>query len=151
MAPKMTRTLKEVLHDLLQDSPIRMKVMAENLGISYSYLANAGNPDLEEFQFPLRLLIPLIHLTRDFQVLDYIEAACGRVAIELPAQDGDLCSVSTELCRTIKEFGDVAREVSEVIIDGKISRTEAKAIERETMELISQAMTFLSTVQAAAK
>lgn len=147
----MTRTLKEVLHDLLQASPVRMKVLAENIGVSYSYLANAGNPDLPDFQFQLRYIIPLIHLTNDYQVLDYIEAACGRVAIPVPNKDIDLDTVSTELCRTIKEFGDMASSTASALADSRISKSEAKNIEQETMELISQAMTFLSAVQSAAK
>lgn len=146
----MIRTLKDVLHDQIHESCIPLKILAVKLGISYSYLANAANPDLEDFHFQLKHLIPLIENTNDLQVLDYIESAVGRVAIELPhIEDPKL--IHTELCRTIKEFGDMTQAAGRAMEDNKISVSEAKRIEKETMELISQAMLFLKSVQDAAK
>jgi hypothetical protein len=145
----MIGTLKDVVHQVVHDSPIPPRQLAEELGMSYSMLMNAANPDLEEFKLPARQLIPLAKLTGDCRHVDYIEHALGRVAFELPKPSSSSMEVvQVQLMRTIKEFGDLASTSADALSDGKLTIKEAKAIEVEAFEMIKATMMFLGTIEA---
>ena len=62
--------LRDHLHDNIFNSGRPAKQIADEIGISYSYLASAGNPNLEEFHFQLKHLIPLTKATGCFDARD---------------------------------------------------------------------------------
>ena len=71
----METTLRDALHETVHNGGVPMKRLADQLGISYSYLANAANPNLDDFNFQLRHLMPLINATGSYAVLDHLENA----------------------------------------------------------------------------
>jgi len=146
----MARTLKEVLHDQVHLSDVPIKVQAEELGISYSGLANAVNPDLPEFQFQLRHFLSLCHIGGRTDALDYMEAALGRVAFSLPTATICHQQINGELATCFKEFGEFGEVAAKAINDNHISSSEAKRIEKELLDLVQQAMGFLRLIQEAA-
>jgi regulator of replication initiation timing len=131
-------TLKDSLHDNIHDSGVPIKQLCDVLGISYSYLANAGNPNLEDFQFQLRHLIPLTKATNCFAALDYIEKALGRVAFVVPQIRGDISEVAAEVSAVTLEFSHLMREMSESLRDGAVQSHECPDIARECDHLISR-------------
>jgi hypothetical protein len=51
-----------------------------------------------------------------------------------------------ELLKTIKEFGELAQAASGALLDGKITSTESRRIEKEAWELIRQVAVFTQKV-----
>ena len=143
---KTDRTLKEVLHDTIFTSSIPPKVIAERLNMGYSMLANSANPDLETFHFQLQNLIPLVNETKNSDVLDYIEEACGRVAYNIPPAQHSIAAVQKALLGTIKEFGDLTQAAGEALADNVIIESEKKRIKKEGLALVRQTLTFINTV-----
>lgn len=146
--------LKTHLHGTIHRHQVKtVPQIADDLGISSSYLYRAALPCDGETatgcRFPLDLLIPLVRSTGDYQVLDYLEAAVGRVAIALPAGTAGTRELAASVCRTVKEFGDVAREAGAAIADGTVTRGEAERVERESLELVREIMALVEQVKAA--
>jgi hypothetical protein len=56
-----------------------------------------------------------------------------------------------ELSKCIKEFSDMTGEVSKALEDGRIDKLEYKRIEKETWELVQQAISFLYKAQESVK
>lgn len=149
--PQMIQTLKDALHDQIHGSGVPIKLQAQEIGISYSYLANAANPDLEEFQFQLRHLLPLCRVTGCTNALDYIESSLGRVSFSLPSSLPCPQTITAELGCCFKEFGEFAETSAKALADNRISSSEAKRIEKELLDLVRQAMSFLRSVQEASQ
>jgi hypothetical protein len=147
----MPSTLKDSLYEVVHNPTKPIKVLADELGISYSYLANAANPNLEDFNFQLRHLIPLIKSTGNFAVLDFIENALGRVALSLPKADPTVPEIHSSLFRSIESFGVLAKHAAAAVDDGKITRKEFVQLDRDGFDLIKRVVLFLHNVQAAAR
>ena len=149
-------SLKEALHNTIhRHSRLSVAAIAEEVDMTEGYLYKAALPDQDMdsatatgVRFPLKKLIPLIRATQDFQVLDFIEAALGRVAVPLPDDGVSAEEVQTALCSTIKEFGDVVQITGRALADNRITIAEAGRIKEETWELIRQATLFLHVVEA---
>lgn len=149
--PEMINTLKDALHDQIHGSAVPIKIQAQEIGISYSYLANAANPDLEEFQFQLRHLMPLCKAGGRTDALDYISASLGRIYIDLPVTPSCPDTLHAELGGCFKEFGEFAETSAKALSDNRVTRAEAKRIEKELLDLVRQAMSFLRSVQEISK
>lgn len=147
--------LKTHLHGTIHRHAKPVPQIADDLGISASYLYRAALPCEGETatgcRFPLDLLIPLVRSTGDYQVLDYLEAAVGRVAIALPHGAAGTRELAGQVCRTISEFGDVARAAGSAIADGRVTKREAESVERESLEVVREIMALVEAVKAAVK
>lgn len=149
------RTLADMVHDSIHDGD-RTKAarVAARMGIPYQTLAKYAlscNGDERGHRLPAELVPPLTIAAESFAVLDYLEAAVGRVAIALPVGAAGTRELAGAVCRTVKEFGDVAREAGAAIADGTVTRKEAERVERESLELVREIMALVAAVKAAVK
>lgn len=144
-------SLRDALYDMVHRSSIPAKAQAEELGISYSYLCNASNPNLEGegFDYQLRLLIPHTRITQNYTVLNFIEQSLGRVAIQIPKATPSTSDLVKEFSKTTSEFSDVAHEIGVALQDNKITELEYRRLEKESWELIRQAILLLEKVKEA--
>jgi hypothetical protein len=146
-------TLKDVLHKVIFDSKrFTPRQLASEVGCSYSMLVNAANPELEDFKFAARHILPLTRLTKDFRLLDYMEASCGRVAFTLPELSlkgeeriNDLIGENAIL------FGESLKHIGEALADGEIDDIELKHIERKLTDQVRTAMALLQALKNEAK
>lgn len=81
----------------------------------------------------------------------YLAERFNLVIIPLPKINEDISEISDELLKTIKEFGDLAKEASAALQDGRIDRIEAKKIDKEAWELIRQVACFIEAVKKSIK
>ena len=147
----MLTSLRDALHENIHDSGVPIKKLADDLGISYSYLANAGNPNLDEFHFQLRHLIPLMKATGNMTALDFLEHSMGRVAFRIPQAEGEHLPVTTNLLQIIKHVGDLSGKIEEALADNQIQKHEAKDIEPLIFELIKHMVQLMTTLTEVAK
>jgi len=140
-------TLKDVLHDVLRNSPIPVRQLAEQLGISYSMLSNAGNPDLPEFKLQARLIIPLTRMTGDHRLLDFLEFSCNRVAFALDEVDLDDKGVQQLVAGNVECFGVLLQDVATALVDGSISRLEAKGLEQDIHDVVRSSLQLLQSLK----
>ncbi len=133
-------TLKDCLYQTLHRNNKPLKAIAEELGVSESYLYRSALPDQEDSEtgtgcrFPLKKLIPLILVTGDYCTLDHIENALGRVAIFLPKSDAGLTDICRMSLRSVREFGELMAEVTKSLEDSRIRDDEMSRILTEGYE-----------------
>jgi hypothetical protein len=131
-------TLKDSLHENIHESGIPIKQLCDILGISYSYLANAGNPNMDDFHFQLKHLIPLTKATNCFAALDYIERALGRVAFSVPSIGVDVSAVAAEVAAVTLEFSHLMKELSTALSNGAVESHEWPSLAKECDHLITR-------------
>lgn len=140
-------TLKDVLHRVVFDNELSPRQLAEQLGVSYSMLTNAANPELEDFKFAARHLIPLTKLTKDYRLLDFIESSCGRVSFSLPESPRQLADVDKLITRNIQQFGQALNDIGAALEDGVVDDVEIKRIELDLLDQVRTAMALLETLK----
>ena len=146
----MQQTLREALHANIHESGTPIKKLSDDIGISYSYLANAGNPNLEDFHFQLRHLVPLMKATGNMAVLDYLEHSMGRVAFRIPSGSGETLAITSNLLQIVGHIGELAKRIEDTLEDNIVDQREAKGIEPLVFELIKHLMQLLTAVNEAA-
>jgi len=77
------RDLKSTLYLTVHGAEKSVEQLADEMGISASYLYRACLEGESGCRFPLDLIIPLMQATGDYRVLDHLNARCGRVTTSL--------------------------------------------------------------------
>ena len=140
-------TLKDVLHRVIFENDLTPRQMAEQLGVSYSMLTNAANPELDSFKFAARHVIPLTKLTKDFRLLDFMEASCGRVAFSLPEIPKRSQEIDRLVANNVQLFGNVLADIGLALEDGRIDGFEIKRIEADLLDQVRTAMALLEALK----
>jgi DNA-binding phage protein len=82
----MDKTIKFLLHNTLHTSKKSVAQLADETGMSASYLYRACNPEDESnARFPLDYLLPLMHATKNYSIIKHIANLCGFVLTVLPS------------------------------------------------------------------
>ena len=147
-------TLRECLYRTIHQNRKPLKAIAEEIDMSENYLTRAALPDADDSdtgtgcRFPLKKIIPLVNATKDFSTIDFIEAALGRVAVELPRKKCGTDEICRLTMRSVREFGQLISQVDAGMADGKVSAEEKQQIIREGYEAISAIMTLIKNIEA---
>jgi hypothetical protein len=78
------RDLKTQLHFTVHGARKSVPELADEIGVSASYLYRACTEGESGCKFPLELLIPLMQASGDYALLDHLNARCGRITTSLP-------------------------------------------------------------------
>ena len=147
-------TLKDCLYSTIHRNHKPLKAIAEEIGMAESYLTRSALPEPDDSdtgtgcRFPLKKLIPLIHATGDFGVLDHIERSLGRVAIELPATPSreikDICRLTL---RAVREFGELMSVIERSMADNLVTDSELDRVRKEGYEAVQAIMTLIKALE----
>lgn len=78
-------SIKELLYKTIHRNAKSAAQLADEIGISYSYLCRAGLPaDESGVKFPLENLVPLMKAARDYSVLKHLNMLCGFLIVKAP-------------------------------------------------------------------
>jgi hypothetical protein len=141
------QTFKGALHTVVFDSKVPAKQLADNVGKGYTYLANAANESQEDSHLRGKDIVPLTIATGNFALLDFMEAACGRVAFKIP----ELGKVGAEafnegVIATIEHLGELSREYREAMADNILTVDEKRKLEALKFEIMKHVMGLLEDI-----
>lgn len=140
-------TLQEALYCCVHHSKLSPQQIAEQLGISVTYLHDAANPDREQHQFQARLLLPLMSVTGNLAPLRFLNAALGRIDIAMPAVDADGDDILGGYLRLVREVGEDSTLIEKVLSDGRVTPAECARVKRETRETAEAALHIAALVE----
>ena len=149
----MMNSLRECLYNTIHRNKKPLKVIAEEIDVSETYLTRSALPDTEDSdtgtgcRFPLKKLIPLIKATNDYSTLDFIEQSMGRVAIKLPEASLSIENIYRLTMRSVSEYGELMSEIEDAVADGKITPQETQQILKEGYDAVKAIMTLLKTIE----
>jgi hypothetical protein len=149
----MNNTLRECIYQTIHRNKKPLKLIAEEIGMSESYLTRSALPDLDESDtgsgcnFPLKKLTRLIQSTGDFCILDHIEAILGRVAVVLPRSNPGAKDVCKLAMKSVKEFGDLMASIEKSLSDDHLSEVEITMIKREAYEATQAIVNLLKHIE----
>jgi len=104
--------------------------LAEQLGVSPSLVFQWGEPDGRRLHADM---IPaLTEATGDTLLVEWLNEACGLVAVAAPGGPVDAAAIG----QALKEFGAFIATMASAIEDGRVTRTEMDRISREGWEVL---------------
>lgn len=81
-----TETIKNILYSTIHRNKKTVAEIADETGISASYLYRAGLPlDESGVKFPIDYAIPLMKATKDYSLLKHITHLCGFILVKVPS------------------------------------------------------------------
>lgn len=126
MAQRSERTTesygwRDALHDTLYRSTLPIKAIAEELGVSVSYLRNACDAEQPDAHLSSRHLPALVRVADNTAFLEYLAARAECVLIRVPAGSGAHIKALGQLAR---ETGDVLSVMADALADDTLSVAE---------------------------
>lgn len=140
----ISMTIREALYELVHDSDISPKAMAELIDKALPTLLNAANGGEGAPRFDAVWLAIITQSSRNYVALDVIERMCGRVAVKVDAKRPEGSTLQAEALHVTKELGDACEAIRKALDpkghDGAaISADEKTRIRKETYELLKEA------------
>jgi len=78
------KTLKSSLYVTVHGAEKSVEQLADEIGVSASYLYRACLDGESGCRFPLDLLLPLMQATKDYRVLEHLNARAGKLTVDSP-------------------------------------------------------------------
>lgn len=141
----MNRTFKSELHEVVFNSKVPARELAELTGKGYTYLANAANECQEESHLRGRDIIALTNATGNYALLDFINHSCGRVAIPIPecVELASTNSLPDNIMYAIEHLGELSKKHREALADNHITRGELQELEGLKFEALKHVLSLL--------
>jgi len=147
--PRNISTFADALYDVVHQSKVSAKAQAEELGISYQLLVNTANHDLKQPRLHADRVVALTKASGNFALLDYMEQACGRVAMTIPPHDSSARDLMRAAVEASSRFGGLAQDIAAALHDERITAAEAAGIEEAGYRAAQAIMAAIAAAKAA--
>lgn len=127
-------TLGEALYCLARHSKVALKAIAEAIGKTPTYLANATNPDLDTVQFQAAVLVPAMKAADNYTPLHFLAHQCGFFLLPMPTMSDEHSDVRQKFMKAAKEFGDVSEAINLALADDECDDKELAHFDRQLAE-----------------
>jgi hypothetical protein len=138
----MTQSLKTLLYTTIHRNAKSVAQLADETGISPSYLYRAGLPtDESGVKFPIEHLIPLMKSSGDYSVLKYLNRLCGFLTVRAPRGFHD----KRDEVDAVNEYNTLCSAASKLLMDFFQSPSPAKL--EETNSALQAVMEYSASLQ----
>lgn len=127
-------TFKSAWGASLKNSPLTMKALAAEAGMSYAALCHSADEASMDF-ISLRKFLRLLPLVGP-EALDWLEERVGRVAFRVPEADADSTRIVSE---AMKSFAALLDAKAKALDDGRVTADEVTEIEQAAHEVMRRA------------
>lgn len=129
----------------------KAEAVALHFGLSASAVYKWGeSPEGGGVPIPGNRIIPLCQFLEDYGIVEYLANNLGLIVFRIPA--GKPTNKNYDrIARLSKEFGEGIQAVGQALEDGRISKSEIAKIDKEFMEFITEAKSFLEHLRRQVK
>lgn len=138
----MSQSIKTLLYSTIHRNSKSAAQLADETGISYSYLCRAGLPtDESGVRFPVEHLIPLMKAAGDFSVLHHLNTLCGFLTVKQPRGFKDKMDES----EAVVHYGALCSDANRHLIS--FFKKPSPELLEETIAALQEVMQYSSTLQ----
>lgn len=138
------QTLEEAIKDVVFESGIPAKQLADAIGEGYHYLLAAANPNTERTQFQARLIIPITLRSGNDAIVRALAHGVGGFFARVEPNPTEPAT----LAKSMREFTDYLDASVRAAADGQHSPSEVAEIRRQGFELIEAVLGHLAGLDA---
>ena len=131
-----TTTLREAIYQMVHHSKIPAKAQADFLGVHESLLYNAGNPNIEEFRYSSRLVVPHTSCTQNLALIRYFNEQVGIVGFRIPSGIPQPNDLRQGVLKITKELGEAADSLEKGLKDSELTEAERARVRKELLDLM---------------
>ena len=130
--------IQDAAHRIGHEYPGGAVALAHRMGIGPVVFFSKLNPNTLTHHFTLTEAQRMQQLTGRTDILEAMADELGYVIVKIPecAHDIDIAKATR---RAVVEFGQWMEEIDKSLEDGSVTQNELKAIEKELVEMMSQA------------
>lgn len=137
------QAVQSLIHDSAPQTP---KGIASDVGVGYSYLLKAADPEQQDVQFQTRLVGPVTNAAKNDVLIDFLARQCGGVFYRL-ALPGEM---DTATAKTLREFGEYLTEVANAMSDHRVTPEEYHRVKSQGHEAIAAILAHLAGLRVKA-
>lgn len=137
----------DAAHGIAHDYGV--EVMAGRLGIRPKVLNSQVNPNDPTHVLGLVTAVRMQQLAERYDILYAMADALDHVCIRKPSVVQE--EINAAIAASCVEFGEFIQKVTDSLKDGKVTRNEAKGIQKELTELIASVSALNSLLAARAE
>lgn len=147
--PCQPRTLLEAIYCLVHHSAADAATIAERIAVRRGYLLDAANPDREDIQFQARLIEPASAAASNDVVVEFLCRLRGGVFVRTPSFDLEgAIAITQGHLEVIREIGEDAAKVHEILRDRKLTADEADEFDAEIDDTMQKLAEWKAIVRA---
>lgn len=135
-------TIKTLLYKAIHRSKKSAAQVADEIGISYSYLCRAGLPtDENGCRFPVELMVPLMKVTGNYDLLKHIAGLSGYLTVKIPRAFND----KKNEVSAVNNYNQVCADAANKMMDFFMSPSDLKM--QQTIDSLQKVMEISAGLQ----
>ena len=138
----MNDSVKTLLYKTIHRNAKPAAQLADEIGISYSYLCRAGLPtDESGVRFPLELVVPLMKSAGEYSLLRHLAMLCGFLLVKAPRGFRD----RSDEVETVNNYNKLCAITSSHLME--FFKTPSPLLIEKTTESLRSVMEYSAALQ----
>jgi hypothetical protein len=142
----MTGALFTAIRNLVHESIVPPKAIADDAGIRYGYLLRAADENEDSVQFQARWVAPVTRAAKNDCLIKHLAIDCGGVFFRL----NRVASMDAETSKSLKEFAEFIASVADAQDDQQTTPEEYHRVKAQAHESIAAILSHVEKLRIAA-
>jgi len=138
----MNDSIKSILYQTIHRNAKSAAQLADEIGISYSYLCRAGLPaDESGVRFPIEYTVPLMKAAGDYSLLRHLAMLTGHLLVKAPRGFRD----KSDEVESVSNYSQLCSSASKLLLE--FFRAPSPKLLDETTHALTSVMEYSAALQ----
>lgn len=125
----MTRSLTQIIHDMVLDGGVPAKVIAAEIGKPYTTMLREINPHDSGAKVGIDLLLPLMRSSKSNEPLKFLAHQMGYALVPLKRSEAMQMDPMAMSLKLLQEFGELSKRLQGILSQQSLSEEDFAVVE----------------------
>lgn len=126
----MTRSLTQIIHDMVLDGGVPAKVIAAEIGKPYTTMLREINPHDAGAKVGIDLLLPLMRSSKSVEPLKFLAHQMGYALVPLKRSEAMQMDPMAMALKLLQEFGELSKRLQGILSQQSLSEEDFGVVEQ---------------------
>lgn len=126
----MTRSLTQIVHDMVLDGNVPAKVIAAEIGKPYTTMLREINPHDSGAKVGIDLILPLMRAAKSVEPLKYLSHQMGYALVPLKRSESMQMDPMAMALKLLQEFGELSKRLQGILSQQTLSEEDFAVVEQ---------------------